>query len=78
MSLLTQKEQAILLLALKRCIYAKDVLTKEDREAAEIIEKVGTRLKVLKDFPAWLETSNFACKDAYAYQTNAKPKGVES
>ena len=39
MSLLTQKEQAILLLALKRCIYAKYVLTKEDREAAEIIEK---------------------------------------
>ena len=62
MSLLTQKEQAILLLALKRCIYAKDVLTKEDREAADIIDKVGTRLQILKDFPAWLETSNFACK----------------
>ena len=40
MSLLTQKEQATLLLALKRCIYAKDVLTKEDREAAEIIDKL--------------------------------------
>lgn len=39
MSLLTQKEQATLILALKRCIYAKDVLTKEDREAVEIIEK---------------------------------------
>lgn len=35
MSLLTQKEQATLILALKRCIYAKDVLTKEDREAVE-------------------------------------------
>lgn len=50
MSLLTQKEQAILLLALKRCIYAKDVLTKEDREAAEIIEKVSARLKALDEF----------------------------
>ena len=39
MSLLTQKEQAILLSALKRCIYAKDVLTKEDREAVEIVDK---------------------------------------
>lgn len=39
MSLLTQKEQVILLLALKRCIYAKDVLTSEDRKAVEIIEK---------------------------------------
>lgn len=39
MSLLTQKEQAILLLALKRCIYTKDVLTKEDKEAVEIIER---------------------------------------
>lgn len=50
MSLLTQKEQAILLLALKRCIYAKDVLTKGDREAAEIIEKVDARLKALDEF----------------------------
>lgn len=49
MSLLTQKEQAILLLALKRCIYAKDVLTKEDREAAEIIERVDARLKALNE-----------------------------
>lgn len=49
MSLLTQKEQAILLLALKRCIYAKDVLTKEDREAVEIIERVDARLKALNE-----------------------------
>lgn len=40
MSLLTQKEQAMLLLALKRCIYAKDVLTQQDREAVEIIDKL--------------------------------------
>lgn len=39
MSLLTQKEQATLLLALKRCIYAKDVRTSEDRKAIEIIDK---------------------------------------
>lgn len=39
MSLLTQEEQATLLLTLKRCIYAKDVLTSEDRKAIEIIEK---------------------------------------
>lgn len=39
-SILTKEEQVILLACIKRLVYSKDVITKEDKEVVKIINRV--------------------------------------
>ena len=40
MSILTKEEQLILLACIKRLVYSKDVITKEDKEVVQIINRL--------------------------------------
>lgn len=40
MSVLTKEEQLLLLVCIKRLVYSKDVITKEDKDVVQIINRV--------------------------------------